>query len=185
MNKKQIFVTFILAVLMVSLVFVENFFENKFRDITTVNNNMGKLEEYYMKNGEFSYLLPDSWSSEEVADKFGIYKIQFKDDTNYIIGSIELMNNSDSISTMIKNDIDNMTLKKSEEDIQEFKLGNNEGIKVKYNTKVNNGYNYVNISYYVPMNSTEKIKVTFIVKEDNYNEDMCTVFDTIVESINK
>ncbi|SFU40735.1 hypothetical protein SAMN04487886_102030 [Clostridium sp. DSM 8431] len=186
MNKKQIFVTFILAMLMILLFFVEKLFDNKFNDITVINNNMGKLEEYYMKNGEFSYSLPNSWSKEEiVSEKCGIYKVQFKDSDNNIIGSIELITNSDSIDTIAKNDIDNMILQKDKEEIEEFQLGNNKGIKVKYKTKVSNRYNYINSGYYIPMNSAEKIKVTFIVKEDNYNDDMCAVFNTIVESINK
>lgn len=186
MNKKQITVTFILAILIVSLLFVQKFFDNKFRDITITNNNMGKLTEYYIKDGQYSYLLPDNWSAEEtISGEGNIYKVDFKDSTNNIIGNIQLLNNSDDINTIAEADIKNMILERSKEEIENFKFGDKKGIKVKYKTKVNNGYTYINSSYYISMEDDQRVKVTFIVKEDNYNDDMTSVFDTIVRSINK
>ena len=58
MNKKQITVTFILAVLMVSLILVQRFFNDRFANIAITNQNMGKLDEYYLMNGKYSYQLP-------------------------------------------------------------------------------------------------------------------------------
>lgn len=187
MNKKQITVTFILAVLMVSLVVVQRFFNNKFENIAITNQNMGKLEEYYLKNGKYSYKLPESWSVEElVSSSTDLCRIDFKDSTNNIIGSIQMIENDENdIKTIAEIDINNMILERNEEEVENFKSGNKKGIKVKYKTKVNNGYNYINSSYYIPMEKGERIKVTFIVKEDNYNDDMVSVFDIIVRSINK
>lgn len=187
MNKKQITVTFILAILMVSLIFVQRFFDNKFNDIAITNHNMGKLEQYYLDNGKYSYMLPDNWSVEEVVSGGGnIFRIDFKDNTNNIIGNIQMLDNSDdNINTIAETDINNMVLAHSSEDVENFKFGNKKGLKVKYKTKVNNGYTYINSSYYISMEESERVKVTFIVKEDNYSDDMTSVFDIIVKSINK
>ena len=187
MNKKQITVTFILAVLMISLIFVQRFFNNKFEDMAIINQNMGRLEEYYLNNGKYSYKLPESWSVEEVVSSgTDVYRVDFKDSTNNIIGNIQLIdNNEHDIKTIAETDVNNMILERNKEDVENFKSGDKKGIKVKYKTKVSNGYNYINSSYYIPMEKSERIKVTFIVKEDNYNDDMVSVFDIIVRSINK
>lgn len=186
MNKKQIVVTFILAILIVSLLFVQNLFDKKFRDITILNNNMGKLQEYYIQDGKYSYLLPESWDVEDkVSNESNIYNVEFKDSTNNIIGNIQILNSTQDINTMAETDIENMVLERSKEEIETLKFGDKKGIKVKYKTKVNNGYKYINSSYYMSMDDNEKVKMTFIVREDNYNDDMTSVFDTIVRSIDK
>lgn len=187
MNKKQITVTFILAVLMVSLILVQRFFNDRFANIAITNQNMGKLDEYYLMNGKYSYQLPESWSVEEVVSSgTNIFRVDFKDSTNNIIGNIQIIDNKkDDINTIAETDINNMILERDQEEVENIKYGDKKGIKVKYKTKVNNGYTYINSSYYISMEENEKIKVAFIVKEDNYNDNMTSVFDIIVRSINK
>ena len=187
MNKKQITVTFILAVLMVSLIFVQRFFDDRFSDIAMINQNMGKLEEYYLMNGKYSYQIPENWSVEEIVSSgTNISRVEFKDSTNNIIGNIQMIDNrKDDINTIAETDVNNMILERDQEEVENIKYGDKKGIKVKYKTKVNNGYTYINSSYYISMEENEKIKVAFIVKEDNYNDNMTSVFDIIVRSINK
>ena len=58
-----------------------------------------------------------------------------------------MLNNSDDINTIAEADIKNMVLERSKEEIENFKFGDKKGIKVKYKTKVNNGYTYINSSW--------------------------------------
>ncbi|MBD7910930.1 MULTISPECIES: hypothetical protein [Clostridium] len=181
MNKKQLTMTLILGALMLLLIFTQRFFDNNFKKVALTNSNMGELKEYSMVNGQFAYSIPSKWSLKDInSDDYDVFKAEFKG--NDIMGYIELINNNDDVVSVAQKDLDNLILSHDKEKIDRYKSGKRNCIKVIYKTKIKNGYTFVNINYYIPLNEGKIGKVTFIVKEDSYKDDMSVVFNSIVDN---
>ncbi|MDS0525335.1 hypothetical protein NNC19_06565 [Clostridium sp. SHJSY1] len=182
MNKKQLTMTLILGALMLLLIFTQRFFENNFKEVALVNSNMGELKEYSTTDGEFIYSLPNTWSLKNLkSDNYDIYKAEFKDDNNNIMGYVEIINSNDDVNSLAQKDLDNMVLSHDKEKIDRYKSNDRKCIKVVYKTKVNKGYDFVNINYYIPLSEGKMGKITFIVKENYYKDDMMIIFNSIVD----
>lgn len=182
MNKKQLTMTLILGALMLLLIFTQRFFENNFKEVALVNSSMGELKEYSTTGGQFLYSLPNTWTLKNLnSDAYDIYKVEFKDDNNSIMGYVELINNNEDVSSLAQKDLDNMMLSHDKEKIDRYKSNERKCIRVVYKTKVNKGYDFVNINYYIPLSGDKRGKITFIVKDDYYKDDMMIIFNSIVD----
>lgn len=183
MNKKQLTMTLILGALMLLLIFTQRFFDNNFKEAALTNSNMGELKGYSIGNGQFIYSLPSTWKLKEMnSSEYDIYKAEFKDDDNDIIGYLELINSNDDVTTLAQKDLDNMILLHDKEKIDSYKSEKRKCIKVLYKTKVKNGYKFINTNYYIPLSEGKIGKVTFIVKEDVYKDDMMVIFNSVVDN---
>lgn len=184
MNKKQFTVTFTLVFLMILLVFVQRFFDDKFKDIAIMNKDMGQFKEYYLDNGKYTFLLPDKWEMQELkVGEADICKVEFKDKENNIIGYIEIGNANKNLSSLAQLDMDNMVLEHSKEIVENYKSNNRKGIRTNYKTKVKKGYTFINDNYYIPLDDNVYGKVTFITKEESYSDDVNVIFKAIVNSL--
>lgn len=184
MNKKQLAVTLMLVGLMFVLVFAQKFFDNGFRQVALVDSNMGQLQNYTIDNKGISFSLPDKWTSEEKdSNDYSVYKVEFKDSENNIMGYIELLKCNEDIRALAQKDINNMVLSHGKEKIEAYKSVNRNGIRVEYKTKVNKGYSFINTNYYIPIKDGTIGKCTFISKESNYKDNLRLVYDSIVDSV--
>ncbi|MBE6050048.1 MAG: hypothetical protein E7214_05125 [Clostridium sp.] len=183
MNKKKLTVTLTLVVLMLLLVFIQGFFDDRFKDIAIMNKNMGHFKEYYLDNGKYIFSLPNKWKIKKSDnDKSGISKAEFKDKENNIIGYIEVGNTNKKMNELAQLDIDNMVLEHSNEVIENYKSNNRKGIRTNYKTKVKKGYTFVNENYYIPLDNAYG-KITFIIKEENYSDDINIILKSVVNSL--
>lgn len=184
MNKKQLAVTVMLVALMFALVFIQRFFDNSFRQVALVDSNMGQLKNYTIDNKGISFSLPDKWTSEEKDNnEYSIYKVEFKDSENSIMGYIELLKCNEDIRVLAQQDINNMVLSHSKETIEAYRSVNRNAIRVEYKTKVNKGYSFINTNYYIPLKNGIVGKCTFISKESSYKDNLRLIYDSIVDSV--
>lgn len=184
MNKKQLAITLMLVCLMFILVFIQRFFDNNFKQVALVDSNMGQLKNYNVDNKGISFSLPDKWSSEEKdSNAYSLYKVEFKDSENSIMGYIELIKCNEDIRVLAQKDINNMVLSHDREKIEAYKSANRSGIRVEYKTKVNKGYSFINTNYYIPLKDGIVGKCTFISRENSYTDNLRLIYNSIVDSI--
>lgn len=184
MNKKQLAVILMLVCLMFVLVFIQRFFDDSFRQVVLVDSNMGQLKNYNVDNKGISFSLPDKWSTEERdSNNYSLYKVEFKDSENSIMGYIELIKCNEDIRVVAQKDINNMTLSHDTEKIENYRSMNRNGIRVQYKTKINKGYSFVNTNYYIALKDGIIGKCTFICRENSYKDNLRFVYNSIVDSI--
>lgn len=186
MNKKQILVLSILLSLMVVLVITQSFFKETFTEVALVENGINQFKEYSFDEGNYVYSLPSEWNVFENENKgsYVSYKANFKDKNNKITGCLEVINTQSDLGNFAENDLKNLSLAYKNEQIVPFKLENISGVLSQYKTKINKGYTFENSCYYINSVDGKVIKVLFNVKEDDYKENVKTVFNTIVSRIN-
>lgn len=184
MKNKPLITTFILIVLMFVLIFMQELFNNNFKEVALVDNNVGQLKAYSYEDKNVYFSLPENWQSEVLkSDDYGTFKVRFKDDENNIIGYIDIISYKEDVMTLAQKDMDNMTLSHSEEKVETYKSNNRNSIRVEYTTKVNKGYKYNNTNYYIPLNEGNIAKCTFIAKEDGFKDSLKLVYNVVVDSI--
>lgn len=184
MNKKKLKTISVLIALMLVLIISQRFFEDKFKDVALIDNNIGELKEYRVEDGKYTFLLPENWSVEEKGNASGYmsYNGEFEDENSNIIGCIQVINTGEDVKLLAQNDIDNLTLSHDSQKVDNFKDKKYSGIRVDYKTKIEKGYNYDNSVYYIKLDNEKVAKYIFSVNEKNYKDNQRVIFDTIVSS---
>lgn len=183
-NRKPLITTFILIALMFVLIFMQDLFNDNFKEVAFVDNNVGYLKTYSYEDEGISFSLPENWETKVLnSNDYNVFKIEFNDKGNNIIGYIDFIDSKEDTTVLAQKDMDNMMLSHSEEKIETYKSNNRNSIKVEYTTKVNKGYKYNNTNYYIPLNNSLVAKCTFITKDDNYKESMKLVYNAVVDSV--
>lgn len=186
MNKKPLKTILILIALMLVLIGSQRFFEDNFKDVALIDNNVGELKEYKVGDSKYTFALPENWSVKELGNASGymLYNGDFQDENGNIIGHIQIINTDEDVKTLAQTDINNLVIDHDNEKIDNYKDSKFNGIRVDYKTKVKNGYRFQNSVYYVKLDDTKVAKYTFVVKEDNYKDNQRVIFDTIVSGLN-
>lgn len=187
MNKKQLIVTSILLSLMLVLAITQGFFKEKFEQVALIDNGISQFKEYSFDEGNYVISLPNEWTVDEKESKWQYisHKLSFRDRNNKLTGSLEIINTKGEINVFAENDLKNQSLNYFNEEVMPFKNSNYSGVLVQYKTTVNNGYNFRNECYYLDLDDGKKAKLLFNLNEKDYKENIKTVFNTIVSSINK
>lgn len=185
MNKKKLKTISILIVLMLVLIVSQKFFEDRFKDVALIDNNIGELKEYRIEDGKYTFLLPEKWSIEEKSNASGYmsYNGEFEDDENNIIGHIQVINTDEDVKILAQKDMNNLNIGHDSHKIDNYKDDKYSGIKVGYASKVEKGYSFENSVYYIKLDNGKVAKYTFSVKKDNYKDNQKVIFDTIVSSL--
>lgn len=185
MNKKQIIVMSILVSLMLVLGITQSFFKESFTQVVLVENGINEFKEYNFEDGKYTFSLPNEWevSEKERIGQYISYKADFKDKENKITGYLQVIDTQSDLGVFAENDLKNLPLTYTNEQITPFKLQNVSGILSQYKTKVKKGYTFENICYYLTSDNGKTIKILFNVKEDYYKENIKTVLNTIVSKI--
>ena len=58
MKKKQLLMTAILVILVIILIFSQRFFNDNFKQVALLDNDISSLEEFSMKDQGYSYSIP-------------------------------------------------------------------------------------------------------------------------------
>lgn len=184
MNKKQILMTSILIVLMLILVFSQKLFNNSFKEVALLDNNIDSLDEYQVINQGYVYSLPEGWSvKEKEGNSYVLYEAEFNDKDKNIIGYFQIIDTQEDIKSLAQNDINKVTLSHSKEKIENYKNSNWKGIRVEYKTNIKGGYSFINSIYYIGLKDNKVGKISFSIKERQYKDNMNAIFDTLVSSV--
>ncbi|MGL4762709.1 MAG: hypothetical protein ACRC6T_12775 [Sarcina sp.] len=187
MNKKQLFVTSILVVLMCVMVFMQQFFETNIQNVALVNNNIEDMLDYVALDGNMVYRLPDNWTTKiSEPEEYIVYNNNFVGEAMGVIGSVQVLNTKTSIDDLIGIDKKNFEAEKVNNiKIVDEKLGDVVVKKLKYEEKTSLGRNYMTQAYYFPLGEELKLKIVFSASMDKYKENYETVYRLILESFKK
>lgn len=185
MNKKQLIVTSILLSLMLLLSIVQGFFEENFKQVSLIDNGINEFREYNFDESNYIISLPNEWTViEKMGDNQYITNVlNFTDGNNKLTGSLQIINTQDPIDVFAEKDSKNQSLKYSNLEIMPYKDKNNIGVLSTYETSIRNGYDFKNQCYYLQLEEGKIVKILFNVKNENYKENIKSVFISIVSSV--
>lgn len=169
MNKKQIVVTGLLLSLMVLLAITQGFFVDNFSRVNVTESSQD-YKEYAFE--DYSITFPSKWiiDEEEKKDEYISYNIEFKSKDNIITGLVQVINTKQDVRDYAEKDIKKQSLEYSNSEIIPFENSDSIGVLSKYNTDINDGYSYVNESYYLKGENGQIIKVLFNISKDKYTK---------------
>lgn len=184
-NKKRLGITIIIIGLIMILLGVESLLHKNIRNAVFVENDMGKLQELSVLNGEVQYKLPNDWVMEEKkAEKnYILYHSDFSWNDDKIKGYIEIWQNNIALDTFMSN-TKNTALQKQEYknyDSRKTKISSMDAYEVSY-IQQDNGKSYDTYEYY--MDGKDYVaKMIFWTPENLTNKNYTSVFKTLAERI--
>lgn len=182
MNKKQIMISTLLLSLIMCLVLIQGFFDNNFSRLLLKDNNMGQYKEYSIEGTKYKLSIPERWIVNKINNNL-FCQIEIKDVENDILGYFQIIDTKSSVDALANNYIENLLLPPKGEKINKFSGSNWSGKSIVYTTTISNGYSYNNNIYYIELCNGNIGKLTFLVKQDKYKNNMKIIFDNIVDSI--
>ena len=121
MKKKQLLMTAILVILVIILIFSQRFFNDNFKQVALLDNDIRSLEEFSMKDQGYSYSIPETWVVKEKANNsYKLYQAEFNSEEKNIMGYVELLSTEEDVKVLAQKDIDNLALKHSNENIENY-----------------------------------------------------------------
>lgn len=182
MNKKQIMISTLLLSLIMCLVLIQGFFDNNFSRLLLKDNNMGQYKEYSIEGTKYKLSIPERWIVNKTNNNL-FCQIEIKDVENDILGYFQIIDTKSSVDALANNYIENLLLPPKGEKISRFSGNNWSGKSIVYTNTISNGYSYNNNIYYIELCNGNIGKLTFLVKQDKYKNNMKIIFDNIVDSI--
>lgn len=186
-NRKRLGVTIIIIGLMIILFGLEKNFDSKLKYTTLMQNNINSLKQYEALDKKFTYKLPAEWKAKE--QKFSGNEIVYHNDFNTkdfkIYGFVEVWNLNKDLKTFLEDSkkiSSEQNLYKSYE-IKPIVINNRDGYLVNYNIINSSNKSYKGYEYFI-RNKDKFFRFSFFVSEDNFKENMPTIFKTIVETLN-
>lgn len=151
-----------------------------------MDQGISEFKEYELGEDDLVISLPSEWtvSKKESKGQYVSYELSFKDKDNKLTGLVQVINTKEDLNVFAENDLNNQYLEYYNSEVMPFKNSNNSGVLVQYETTVRNGYDFKNECYYLNIEEGKTIKVLFNLKEKEYKENVKTIFDTIISSIN-
>lgn len=186
-NKKRLGVTIIIIGLMLVLLGFEKHFDARLKFAALMQNNINSLVQYEALDNKLSYKLPSEWSTKE--QKFSgqeiLYHNDFKTKDSKIHGFIEVWN----LKQDLKNFLKESKKVSSEQNLYKqysmspININNRDGYLVNYTMITSSDVAYKGYEYFV--NDDGKFfRFAFFVREDNFKENMPTIFRAIVQTLN-
>lgn len=164
--KEKLYIYALILVLMLSLVGIQNIFIDKIENRAIINNNIDGFIEYRVEDINSSISIPKEWKVTIYNDKSDT--LEFSNNDNTVIGKIEIIEVTNTISEKIKgiaNEKNTSMLNESWYVVKDF---NDLGAKYYYIKEYSNG---------------KLLKLTFDIKGEIYKPSITVVFDKIAESI--
>ena len=183
-NKRRLGVSIIIVGLMLTMFGMQKFFKDEINYTSLMQNNINSLKEYVIMKGEAVYNLPDEWKTSEEKFPGGeiIYHNDFQSKDLKIHGFVQVWNLKEDLMEFLKK---SEKISKSQNTILDYKLepikiGKDEWYLVDYTIKNNYGAKYKSYEYF--RKSKDKlIRFSFFVLEENFKENMPTLFKTIIQ----
>ncbi len=184
-NRKRLGVTIIIIGLMLVLFSLEKNFDARLKFTALIQNNINSLIEYGALNQKFTYKLPAEWSAKE--KKFSGNEIIYHNDFNTkdfkIHGFVEVWNLNKDLKTFLeesKKISSEQNLYKAYE-IKPITINDKDGYLINYTIITSANQNYKGYEYFI-RNKDKFFRFSFFVREDNFKENMPTIFKTIVQT---
>lgn len=185
-NRRKLGVTFIMVGLMIILLGLELTFDSKLKLAALVQNNISSLKSYSGLENKFTYKLPFSWTTEikDVSSNEIAYHNEFYSDDRLIHGFVQAW----ETKTDLKNFLDKskeISLKGNvvkNYKISPITINKHNGYLVTYTIKTSKDTYYRCYEYFIE-DTNKYFRFSFFVKEQNFKENMTSVFKIIVESL--
>ncbi|MBU5486205.1 hypothetical protein KQI86_17950 [Clostridium sp. MSJ-11] len=184
-NKRRLGVSIIIIGLMLTMFGTQKFFRDRINYTSLMQNNINSLKEYVITKGEATYSLPSEWNTSERS--FGgeeiIYHNDFQSKDLKIHGFVEMWNLREDITDFLKKseEISKAENKILDYKLEKIKINNEEWYLVEYTVKNNYGSKYRSNEYF-KKNKDKLIRFSFFVLEENFKENMPTLFKTIIQT---
>ena len=186
-NRRKLGVTFIMIGLMIILLGLELTFDSKLKLAALVQNNISSLKSYSSLENKFTYKLPSSWDTE-VKDMSGdeiIYHNDFYSDDRLIHGFVQAWNTKVNLKSFLDKSkeasLEQNIVKNYK--ITPITINKHSGYLVTYTIKTSKDTYYRCYEYFLS-DTNKYFRFAFFVKEQNFKENMTSVFKIIVESFN-
>jgi hypothetical protein len=184
-NRKRLGVTIIIIGLMVVLFSLEKNFDARLKFTALIQNNINSLVGYEALDKKFTYKLPAEWITKE--EKFPGNEIIYHNDFNTkdfkIHGFVEVWNLNKDLKTFLeesKKISSEQNFYKAYE-IKPININDKDGYLVNYTIITSSNKYYKGYEYFI-RNKDKFFRFSFFVREDNFKENMPTIFKTIVQT---
>lgn len=186
-NKKKLGVTIILIGLMVVLLGFEKCFESRLKFASLIQNNINSLSQYSEINNRIKYKLPSAWEVKR-QETFGdeiVCHTDFKSKDNKVNGFFEVWKFKGDLKTFLEN---SKSISDRQENLykkyylKDITYGNKTGYLLKYTMTKAVGNSYMGEEYFIK-NENEFYRFSFFMKEEDFRENMTTMFKTIVQTL--
>ncbi len=186
-NRKRLGVTIIIIGLMLVLFGLERNFDSRLKLTALIQSNINALVKYQALDNKFSYKLPSEWVAKQ--QKFSgneiIYHNDFNTKDSKIYGFVEVWNLNKDLKTFLeesKKISSEQNLYKAYE-MKPIIINDKDGYLVNYTIVTPANEEYKGYEYFI-RNKNKFFRFSFFVREDNFKENMPTIFKTIVQTFN-
>jgi hypothetical protein len=187
-NRKRLGVMVIIIGLMMILVAFERNFDEKLKFATLIQNNISSLQKYEALDNKLSYKLPADWIVKE--QKFHgneiLYHNNFNTKDSKIHGFIECWNIKKDLKAFLeesKKISNEQNILYTEYKLSPININNRDGYLVNYTILTSYNISYKGYEYFL-RSDNKFFRFAFFVKQDNFKENMPTIFRTIVQTLN-
>ena len=174
--------------LMMILVAFERNFDEKLKFATLIQNNISSLKKYEALDNKLSYKLPADWIVKE--QKFHgneiLYHNNFNTKDSKIYGFIECWNIKKDLKAFLeesKKISNEQNILYTEYKLSPININNRDGYLVNYTILTSYNISYKGYEYFL-RSDNKFFRFAFFVKQDNFKENMPTIFRTIVQTLN-
>lgn len=176
MNKKQVYILSLLVSLMVILMFMQQFFSEDIKMVAMRNNGVKNFSQYRLDEGKYKVLLPGEWTIEESKENIDDKELEVKFNSDKIEGSINILNNLNSIDEVDKEVFKDVKNKKY------YVYNENEVLwnVIDYEAKESN--NIRSKCYFREYSEGKVILINFKYDNSKYKPSMEVVFEEIVNN---
>ena len=167
LKNKKIYTITLLVVLMFSIFSMKNLFIRDIEKVAISNNNIEKFDKHILREGKYSFSLPEGWDIDSVNNESNDIIVTFNNNGN-IYGDISIVDGDiDNICRNIQGDTDSI---RSIEDSYKWTI-----VTKKNGKSISN--------YYIRNYSEGKILIVkFSYKDDKEKNSIKVVFDYIAMS---
>lgn len=182
-DRKKTGLAIIMVGLMIMVIGIGNFFQDKLKETTLTQNNISSFKIYKI-NKNINYSLPDTWINSESKGGNDIeYNSEFISDDGVIKGNIKLYKDEFKQNELLKKHIDNLqSLGIKEYEKRTIKFKNGKGTLIEYKNKLSDSKVYRNYDYIINLNN-KNIIINFYMDDKSYKENTPTLLDKIVKNI--
>lgn len=169
LKNKKLYTITLLVFLMFTIILMSQFFVQDIKQYALSNNDAEKFNIHILREGKYSFSLPEGWNIEDINDIDGDIFVGFNKD-NRIHGNVTIIDGN------LKDSCNNIT--NEEDNIKVFE----EGYKWNIITLKNNSYTS---KYYLRDYSEGKVlMLKFSYKDIREKDSIKIVFDNIAMSFN-
>lgn len=185
-NRKRLGVTVIIIGLMFILLGLEKNFDAGLKFTALMQNNINSLKKYEALDNKLSYKLPSEWTTEQ--KKFSgeniLYHNDFISKDAKIYGFVEVWNLNKDLKTFLEESkkISNEQNLYKDYNLIPININNRDGYMISYTIINESNEGFKGYEYFL-RNKNKFFRFSFFVRENNFKENMPTIFKTIVQTL--